>query len=293
VSGRTILRSGDLEAHLLPSVGGSLARFDRLAGGKRQPLLRGTDRDDGGPLEAACFPLVPFCNRIRGGEFSFRGESVRLTPNMPPDPSPLHGHGWLSPWDLETLGESEAEMRFTHRASEWPWDYEAVQLVSLDPAGLTVELSCRNLSARPMPCGLGLHPYYPCGPTTRLDAEVESVWTVDEQILPVALEPARGVYDLRARLICGQGLDNGFSGWSGTAVVDWAGEDVGLRLSSPDCRFFQVYSPVTGGLFVAEPVQNANAALNEPEEEWAELGIEVLQPGEQRRMSARYELMLH
>ena len=289
MSGRTILRAGDLEVHLLPSVGGSLARFDRLVRGKRQPLLRGTDSDKSGPLDAACFPLVPFCNRIRGGEFSYRGQRVRLAPNMPPDPSPLHGQGWLSSWELEAFGSDHAVMRFTHAAGEWPWDYEAVQQVLLDPAGLSVELSCRNLSSRPMPCGLGLHPYYPCDSQTRLDTEVENVWPVDEQTLPLAREPARGVYDLRARLICGQGLDNGFDGWSGSAVINWPGEEAGLRLSSPDCRFFQVYSPAGGGLFVAEPVQNANAALNEPEGEWAELGIEVLQPGEQRRMSARFE----
>jgi len=42
-------------------------------------------------------------------------------------------------------------------------------------------------------------------------------------------------------------------------------------------------------VFVAEPVQNANAALNEPEEDWAQLGIALLQPGESRRMSARFE----
>jgi len=289
VSGRTILRAGELEAHLLPSVGGSLARFDRLAGGKRQPLLRGTDGDNGGPLDMACFPLVPFCNRIRGSAFNFRGEMVHLAPNMLPDPSPLHGQGWLSSWVLRPLGDSAAEMRFKHRAGEWPWEYEAVQHVSLDPAGLSLELSCRNLSDRPMPCGLGLHPYYPCDAKTQLDTEVESVWPVDEQVLPLGREPAQGVYDLRARLICAQGLDNGFGGWSGSAAIDWPGEEAGLRLTSPDCRFFQVYSPEDGGVFVAEPVQNANAALNEPEEDWAQLGIALLQPGESRRMSARFE----
>ena len=292
MSGRAILRSGDLEVHLLPSAGGSLARFDRLTGSKRQPLLRGTDSDAGGPRDSACFPLVPFCNRIRGGAFSCGGETVRLTPNMPPDPSPLHGQGWQSAWELELLGNSAAAMRFMHRAGEWPWDYEAVQRVALDPGGLTIELSCRNLSDRPMPCGLGLHPYYPCDAETRLDTDVDEVWTVDEQTLPLAREPAQGIYDLRARLVCGQDLDNGFGGWSGSATIEWPQQEAGLRLSSSDCRFFQLYSPSDGGLFVAEPVQNANAALNEPEEDWAELGIEVLQPGETRRMSARFEPLL-
>src|SRR3712207_9341865 len=44
-----------------------------------------------------------------------------------------------------------------------------------------------------------------------------------------------------------------------------------IEMSSPDARFFQLYSPAAGGLFVAEPVSHANAALNAPEEQWAEL----------------------
>jgi cytochrome c556 len=52
-----------------------------------------------------------------------------------------------------------------------------------------------------------------------------------------------------------------------------------LVLSSASAGFFQLYSPPEGGIFVAEPVTHANAALNEPESEWPELGMRVLQPG--------------
>jgi aldose 1-epimerase len=291
VSARTILRAGELEAHLLPAAGGSIARFDRISSGRRQPLLRGTDDDQAGPLDAACFPLVPYCNRIRGAQFACNGEIVRLTPNMPPDPSPLHGHGWQGVWQLGSVTSDTATMRFSHQAGEWPWHYQARQTVSLDPKGLSVELTCRNLSERPMPCGLGLHPYYACDGGTRLDTMVKTVWTVDEDVLPVAQLPAEGRYDLSERLICGQDLDNGFGGWSGTATFDWPQEEAMLWLSSPNCRYFQVYSPPSGGLIAVEPVQNANAALNAPQEQWEELGIELLNPGEERRMSARFEVL--
>jgi aldose 1-epimerase len=56
------------------------------------------------------------------------------------------------------------------------------------------------------------------------------------------------------------------------------------RMTSPDAHFFQIYSPQTGGLLAAEPVSHANAALNEPEERWAELGLRVLKPGESMRL---------
>jgi aldose 1-epimerase len=50
------------------------------------------------------------------------------------------------------------------------------------------------------------------------------------------------------------------------------------------------YSPESGGFIVAEPVTHANAALNEPEEAWAGLGLPILEPGEEMVLSARIGL---
>jgi aldose 1-epimerase len=292
VTQRIVLTAGSLEIHLLPAVGGSIARFDRIAGPDRQPLLRGVDKDDVGPLDVACFPLVPFANRIRGGAFEFVGKAVRLSPNMPPDPSPLHGQGWQQPWQVTSASGSAAELVFRYVAAEWPWSYEAWQLFELDAAGLSITLVCRNLSEAPMPCALGLHPYHPCDAETVLNTVVETVWTVDDDVLPVQQIPAQGRYDLRERQICGQNLDNGYGGWNGIAEIVWPGRPARLRMRSQDAKFFQVYSPATGGLFAAEPVQNANAALNAPTADWPALGIEVLEPGEERRLEVRYDVLI-
>jgi len=140
-----------------------------------------------------------------------------------------------------------------------------------------------------MPCGLGLHPYYPCDAETVLDTGVTEVWTVDDEIMPVGKEPATGRYDLKARKVCGQGLDNGYEGWSGEAVLRWPNRGRGLRLTSEAPRF-QLYSPKEGGMIAAEPVTNANAALNHPEAEWTGLGLWILQPNERVQMTARFEV---
>jgi aldose 1-epimerase len=285
------LTAGLLEVELLPALGGSIARFDRVAGVRRQRLLRGAEASITDVLEAACFPLVPFANRIRDGSFSCDGRTVTLAPNMAGDPSPLHGQGWRAAWHVSEAGEDHALLTFHHTAGEWPWDYEATQRIRLDPQGLSLELSCRNLSRPRMPCGLGFHPYYPCTAETVLDTHVSSAWTIDAAVLPVEEVAPTGQYDLRARSICGQGLDNGFDGWGGTAVIRWPGEDVGLRLSSPDAGRFQVYSPASGGLFVAEPVQNANAALNAPQTEWPELGMTLLEQGQATVLHARFDVI--
>ena len=284
------LAAGPLRLELSPSIGGSISGFEWTGTGGPRGILRKRN----GPLEkvldAASFPLVPYVNRIRGGCFSFRGREVRLSPNMAGDASPLHGQGWLGPWDVAEQSETRAILSFGHSAGEWPWDYEARQEFEIDERSLAIGLTCRNGSSEPMPCGLGQHPYFDCGPDTRLDTRVTHAWTIDEDVLPLEEVVADGRYDLRERLVCGQDLDNGFGGWNGEARMDDPEWPYGVTLSSPQARFFQLYSPIQGGIFVAEPVTHANAALNAPEDEWEGLGMRVLEPGEMMRLDMRIEL---
>src|SRR5262249_36526243 len=138
-----------------------------------------------------------------------------------------------------------------------------------------------------MPCGLGLHPYFPCTPQTILDSRAARVWTIDDDVLPVEAVAPIGRYELAYRRICGQDLDNGYEGWSGRASVEWSERDLKLVIFS-DAPRFQVYSPPDGRFFVAEPVTNANAALNAPEDEWPALGLMVLKTGEAMSLRARF-----
>jgi aldose 1-epimerase len=290
VNSSLMLRAGTLRLDLRPSLGGSIAGLHWVDGDDEQPILRQSPDVLGQVLDAACFPLVPFCNRIRGGAFTFRGREVRLPRNMAGEPSPIHGQGWQNPWTVESSDERSAALSYRHNPSHWPWSYEAREHFALDESGLSLRLTCRNTSDEPMPCGLGFHPYFPCGPETRIDTDVAVVWTIDAKVLPVAKVPATGRYDLRDRDVCGQDLDNGFGGWGGEAVLsdpDWPYQ---VTVSSPEAKFFQLYSPPQGGICVAEPVTHANAALNAPEAEWPELGMRVLAPGEEMSLDMRLDV---
>lgn len=285
------IAAGKLRIDVNPSIGGSISAFDWIHADRSWPILRKCHSPNENVLDASCFPLVPYVNRIRGGRFTFRGREVAMQPNMPGDPSPLHGQGWLGPWRVEDSSESSVALAFRHAAGEWPWDYEARQEFALDDGGLSLRLSCRNSSADPMPCGLGQHPYFPCGPQTRIDTQATVAWTIDEEVLPVEEVPAEGRYDLRERLVCSQGLDNGWGGWGGSARMTDPRWPYAIEMSSPQARFFQLYSPPEGGTFVAEPVTHANAALNEPEEQWHRLGLRVLGAGEEMTLEMRLEVI--
>ena len=285
------LSAGNLRLQLNPSIGGSICGFEWIEGGSSRPILRKCNSESQNVLEASSFPLVPYVNRIRGGRFTFRGREVRLTPNMAGDPSPLHGQGWLNAWKVEEATKRTVALAYDHHAGEWPWDYAARQEFALDERGFSATLACRNMSDKPMPCGLGFHPYFPCGSETRIDTSVTHVWTIDENVLPVEKVPARGSYGLCDRLVCGQDLDNGFDGWGGEALMSDPRWPYEIRLSSPEAGFFQLYSPPEGAIFVAEPVTHANAALNAPESDWSELGMRVLEPREAMQLDMRLDVI--
>ena len=209
---------------------------------------------------------------------------------MAGEPSPIHGRGWQNPWTVVRADEHSAMLSYRHDAADWPWTYEATEHFALDDDGLSIRLICRNADDQPMPCGLGQHPYFPCGPETRMDTDVAVAWTIDAKVLPVDEVPAEGRYDLKDRLVCGQDLDNGFGGWGGRAVLSDPDWPYTVTVSSPEAKFFQLYSPSSGGICVAEPVTHANAALNAPEDQWPSLGMRVLDPGEEMSVEARIDV---
>ena len=284
---RVTLSANQLRLTLAPEVGGAIAGFEWIGNGRKVPILRQSPEPLRSVLDAASFPLVPFVNRIRGGRFKFGEREVRLTPNMAGDPSPLHGHGWTSAWTVESASSDQAVVAFEHQPGEWPWRFDSRQYFRLSSDALHMRLTCRNLSDEPRPCGLGIHPYFPCGAGTRIQTQVEDVWTVDEHVLPVERIAATGRYAIADDPVCGRGLDNGYGGWSGRALLTDPGWPFEVEISSPQARFFQLYSPDSGGIFVAEPVTHANAALNESDEHWAALGLRILSPGEEMALDSR------
>ena len=283
------LSSGNLRVKLSPDVGGSIARFDLHTAAGPVPLFRPAPSGSRSVLEMASFPVVPFANRVRGGAFTLRGRTIALKPNMPGERFPLHGQGWLAAWRVVRSNGNSAELAYEHTPGEWPWGYEAAQIFVLEETTLEVTLTCRNTSLEAMPCGLAHHPFYLCSERTILDAGVEAVWTIDADVLPVKRVQPEGRYALQHRRICAAGLDNGYEGWSGRAEIDWPERQLHLTMISPAPRL-QIYSPAAGAIFVAEPVTNANAALNAPEQQWAQLGLHILEPNCEIALTVRYDV---
>lgn len=292
--GPVVLRHGSMECVAAPHIGGAIARLTRWIDGQPLHLLRPTPGgalDGGSAADLACFPLVPFSNRIAGGRFRFDGAEVALPLNHPYCPHPLHGDGWMHPWTVEAQDDGALCLSYGHAADAWPWRYRALQTIRVHEDGADIRLGVVNESDRPMPAGLGLHPYLPKPPGTRLTAAVGSVWLGDATLLPHERAPVPPDWNFPdGQVMDDVVVDNGFAGWNGRAVVDWPA--LGYRMVvEADAVFghLVVYAPSGEDYLCVEPASHMTDAVNRPAE--ADSGLCVLPPG--ASLSGTVRLRLH
>ncbi|HTN62562.1 MAG TPA: hypothetical protein VL147_13605 [Devosia sp.] len=165
-AGRLRLAAAGFEAELAPYLGGRLT------------LLRHAGRDIVVPLpedhpdprfwgKGGGYPLVPFHNRIENAQLCFDGAVFDLLPHPEAAPHNLHGPAQCRPWRLTEQDAASATLVLDYAAdADWPWPFAASQHFGLGDDGLTIGLTLRNTGTRPMPAGLGWHPYFRAGAVT-------------------------------------------------------------------------------------------------------------------------------
>lgn len=221
------LQSGQVAARITTQ-GGCLLRLDH--GGL--PLLRPA-ADDALPIDSACYPLVPFGNRVRDNRFHFDGHDYELIPNTDWDAHYLHGEGWNSEWDVMSQSDSAIELGHSHDGTALPYIYDAQQRIALTEDGAELALSVTNRGDGAMPFGLGWHPYFPMTPRTTLQTKTGRMWTEGDGWLPdkpVALP--REMDFSTPRGLPHHWVNNGFEEWSGDAHIDWPERRMALRVTA-------------------------------------------------------------
>lgn len=280
------LSDGKLRLGVLPELGGALAwmclgDFD---------LLR---RWDGtrNVRHAACYPLVPYSNRIENGRFCCGSAHYQLPRNFGEHPHSIHGLGWQREWEIIERSGSACRLRLTHDPKQpagdhWPFAFEAEQSIRLDGHGVSLSLKLRNESEHHMPAGLGWHPYFPRHRDIELAFEATSVWTKGADSLPLESIKIPERWDFSSLRGLGYvGLDNCFKGWKRRAELYWSQADIGLVMSANEgLDYLVIFTPSEPKDFIAvEPVSHMNNAINMPSP--LDNGIVLLAPGQSMERS--------
>jgi aldose 1-epimerase len=258
------LRAGRLAVELAPQAGGSIARFRRKDVDLMRPMTAEAMASGRGN-NSACYPLMPFSNRIANGRLVFDGQEHKLEPNWPGVRHPMHGEGWARAWDVARHDGQSAELVHEHDGSRgWPFRYRAQLSFRLDEVGLSVSMAIENLERRLAPAGMGLHPFFTRDADSELKFRAAAVWLGDQEMLPTRRVPVPAEWDYSRSRKVEPGLDNCFEDWDGRASITWPGRGLRLELeASAPLRHAVVYTPANGPYFCVEPVSHVNGKVAE------------------------------
>lgn len=109
--------------------------------------------------------LFPFPGRIPAATYAWEGRTYQL-PARDGRGNAIHGFVHDRPWRVTSAsatrvtGQFHASVDAPELLDLWPADFRIETTISLLPRALHIEWTVTNPADRPLPCGLGAHPYF-------------------------------------------------------------------------------------------------------------------------------------
>ena len=264
---------------LAPATGGSIVNWTVIATG--QPLLRHSDEqavNTGLPGKLGCYPLAPWSNRIAEGGFNNPDGWLALEQNSLLDPLPIHGSAWQQAWQVVSQAADEVVLAVE---CDTPFAYRAEQRFSLSDGALNITLRVTHLAEKAAWHGLGLHPYLPRRPGTRLQARASQVWLSDASKLPTGLAPIPADWDFQQlNSLPDRLVDNGFCGWDGYCRIEQPELGYALECRASGADYFLLFCPPEFEFFCIEPVSHPVNAHHLP----GRPGLKLLEQGQSTQL---------
>ncbi|MBQ7413249.1 MAG: aldose 1-epimerase [Alphaproteobacteria bacterium] len=263
-----ILSNKKVRLGILPELGASLSFLTYQKNGDWIDILRPTDirKDKLDSNQTALFPMLPYCGRIRGGSFTYWGILRKVSKNQNGISDPIHGDGWKSIWTVQKQTDDSLTLTMTHdkKDSGFPFSFGAEITYTLNEGNLDIQLSVRNPSPLPMPCGLGIHPFFVKTKDVELNFKSQVVWSNESD--PIFDEPyttpAAWSFD-GGKPLNNAVFDTCFGGFEEQARISYPARDISVDITTSDIFHHVVlFAPKGKNFFCLEPSSNASNAFN-------------------------------
>ena len=283
------LATGDARVVLAPAIGGAIAQFAFCGADVLRPVSVEA-RAAGNARGYACYPLVPYSNRIANARLVFAGRAYDLARNFGDHPHSIHGVGWQRPWRVVASDHSSALLMLEHTAAgagaaAWPWSFRATQSFALaaddNGATLLARITLANTGRAAFPFGLGFHPFFPRTAMTELGFRAGAAWQTDGTQLPTTRIPVPDAWRFDPpRAIGGVALDNVFAGWDGAATMRDPVRRLAITITADRAAgFLVVYVPPGRDFLAVEPVTHMTDAFNRWERGENGTGTRIVEAG--------------
>lgn len=258
-----ILSNGDLQIGILPEIGASLS-FMKY---KDRDILRPTDKNipDLDANNTSMFLMLPFCGRIRGGSFVYWGITRKMKKNQAGIADPIHGDGWKSIWQVAEKTNSSVTLKMSHdKENGFPFSYDAEVTYTLTSNSLAVQLKITNNAILPMPCGMGIHPFFTKTKDMELTFPTKMVWAHESDPIFDRPYPTPDAWQFdEGKALKTSVFDTCFGGFDGCATITYPTEKYEVKMTA-DEQFGHIvlYSPKGKNFVCLEPCTNASNAFN-------------------------------
>ena len=254
------LDNSAIQIKVNPELGGSLFAFTYQG----NDILRPTKPDATIPQETSMFIMLPYCSTIEKGQFNYFGISRHVPENQPGTPTPIHGDGWLAKWHVESESNTAVTLSYQHNKSTgFPFDYNAKVIYALNGNQLDITLSIHNPSDLPMPCGMGIHPYFLNPDAARLTFISSHIWHHKNDPIFDRPYPTPAEWNFEKGAEMKEDFDTAFGGWDGHASIVYSDKQLEVEISAQDIfHHLVLYRPPKADFFCLEPVSNTPDAFN-------------------------------
>lgn len=282
----TTLRVGKTEVVIAPECGARIVSF-RVNG---RDVLRPTSQEtiaSGFPYGFAAFSLMPYSGPIFGDGFRFGGQWYPLARNIPMEPTATHGEAWIKPWRVEFESDSEITLAvdYTPSPDAFPFAWRGEIAFKVEAGRLAVTMTLTNRDHRPMPAGLGIHPYFPKAPGSTLTFDCTGVWPPDApEAVALRCGPLEPGLDFRDGQDVGPIVfDRCFEGWNGVARLVHPDGFATTISADPVFGKLQIYDAWDYPYICIEPVTNTNDGFNRAALDVPGHSVAILDPGQRLR----------
>ena len=261
-----VLSNDKLSVGILPELGASLSFLKYHKGQEIVDILRPADMNKKEAIHTALFPMLPYCGRIRGGNFTYWGVLRKVPLNQSGFQDPIHGDGWKNAWTVDRQSADSVTLKMVHDKKQhgFPFSYEAEITYRIQESDLEIKISVQNPAPLPMPCGLGIHPFFMRTKDVELNFKSQVVWSNESD--PIFDEPyttpASWNFD-GGKPLNNAVFDTCFGGFEEQAQIRYPMKDITVGITTSDMFHHVVlYAPKGKNFFALEPCSNASNAFN-------------------------------
>ncbi|MGC8543129.1 MAG: aldose 1-epimerase [Vulcanisaeta sp.] len=255
------MRSRDSQA-MICSKGAYLLKWSVLG---KDVILPG---DPDKPTWGGMAIMIPFANRVKGGEYEFEGVRYSLLKNE--EGHAIHGLVLNEEWDITSISEDYAVFKHVLNHPGYPTELTSIIKYILNGDSLDVKITIRNTGFRNAPLVVGAHPYFIVSGDwrVRVQGDMQMCEAINKiptgKLIPFNLnDTVRREFD-DCFLISGDIMLE--SQYSAVEVV------------RHDMPYVQIFTGVTNAVAI-EPMSGAPDAYHNG------MGLTIIRPGEEKSFS--------